>query len=224
MIPLRDANPTRTFPFVNYTVIGVNVLAFFYELSLGKYLEEFIFSFGVVPARFLYDLNGFDLGLSTFMPFVTSMFLHGGWMHLIGNMLFLHVFGDNVEDRVGHTRYVFFYVLAGFAAALTQTFINPNSEVPMIGASGAIAGVLGAYVLIFPRAKVAALVPFFGFFQIVEVQASFFLGFWFLMQVFSGLFALGIASDAGGVAWWAHIGGFAAGAAMIPLLKKRQWS
>jgi len=223
MIPLRDANPSRTVPFVNYTIIGVNVLAFFFELSQGRRLDNFIFAFGVVPARFLYDLNGLDLGLLTFTPFVTSMFFHGGWMHLIGNMLFLHVFGDNVEDRVGHARYVIFYLLAGFAAALTQTLINPHSEVPMIGASGAIAGVLGGYVLIFPKAKVAALVPFFGFLQIVEIQALYFLGFWFLMQIFSGLLSLGIAGDAGGIAWWAHIGGFAAGVVMIPIMKKRSW-
>lgn len=221
MIPLRDANPTRTVPLVNYTIIILNVLAFFVELMLGKHLEEFIFHFGVVPARFMHDIVQFQIGVSTVLPFFSSMFLHGGWMHLIGNMLFLHIFGDNVEDRFGHGRYFIFYLLSGLAAALTQISINPTSEIPMIGASGAIAGVMGAYVFMFPQAKVKTLVPVFMFLQIVELPAFLFLGIWFLMQIFSGIMAWGIGGDAGGVAWWAHIGGFAAGAALLPFLKKR---
>jgi hypothetical protein len=148
------------------------------------------------------------------------MFLHGGWMHLIGNMLFLHIFGDNVEDKFGHFRYIVFYFLAGIAAALAQIFISPVSEIPMIGASGAIAGVMGAYVFMFPRAKVATLVPLFMFFQIVELPAFIFLGIWFVIQIYSGLLQLGIGADAGGVAWWAHIGGFAMGAVLLPFMRK----
>lgn len=221
MIPLRDANPTRTVPFVNYLLIGLNVIAFFFELAMGEHLDKFIFSFGVVPIRFTNDIQLIQIDLGTIFPFFSSMFLHGGWMHLIGNMLFLHIFGDNVEDRLGHFRYILFYLISGVAAAMTQVIINPYSEIPMIGASGAIAGVMGAYVFMFPHAKIMTLVPFFGFFQIIHVPASTFLGFWFLMQFISGVMALGIASDAGGVAWWAHIGGFAAGAVLLPFVKKR---
>lgn len=141
-------------------------------------------------------------------------------MHLIGNMLFLHIFGDNVEDKFGHFRYFVFYILAGVVAALTQVFISPYSEVPMVGASGAIAGVMGAYVFMFPRAKVATLIPLFIFFQIIELPAYIFLGIWFLIQIYSGMMELGIGADAGGVAWWAHIGGFAMGSALLPFMRK----
>ena len=144
-------------------------------------------------------------------------------MHLIGNMLFLYIFGDNVEDKFGHLKYLFFYIMAGLAASLTQTFMSPNSEIPMVGASGAIAGVLGAYVFMFPTAKVVTLIPIFFFFQIVELPAFIFLGVWFLMQIFSGLMSLGIGADAGGVAWWAHIGGFGLGVILFPFLRKPKW-
>jgi len=220
MIPLRDTNPSRTVPFVNYTLIVLNTLAFFVELSLGDHLEDVIYYFGVVPVRFMTDFETIQISVFTFLPFFSSMFLHGGWMHLIGNMLFLHIFGDNVEDKFGHSRYIVFYFLAGIAAALAQIFISPVSEIPMIGASGAIAGVMGAYVFMFPRAKVATLVPLFMFFQIVELPAFIFLGIWFVIQIYSGLLQLGIGADAGGVAWWAHIGGFAMGAVLLPFMRK----
>jgi len=223
LIPLRDTNPSETVPFVNYTLIGMNALAFFYELSLGSHLNAFIFDFGVIPAQFLSDLKSMELGVGTFLPIFSSMFLHGGWFHFLGNMLFLYIFGDNVEDKFGHGRYLFFYFAAGIAAALTQVYINPSSEVPMVGASGAIAGVLGAYIFMFPTARVATLIPIFIFFQVVELPAFLFLGIWFLMQAVSGVFSLGIASDGGGVAFWAHIGGFAAGAILFPFLRKRRW-
>ncbi|HZY09638.1 MAG TPA: rhomboid family intramembrane serine protease [Bacteroidota bacterium] len=223
MIPLRDTNPTQTVPFVNYTLIGLNVLAFFFELSLGKHLNEFIFHYGVVPIRWTTDISQFQIDMFTFIPLFSSMFLHGGWMHLIGNMLFLHIFGDNVEDRFGHLKYLAFYLIAGLSAAFTQVYINTSSEIPMVGASGAIAGVMGAYVFMFPRAKVLTLIPFFGFFQFIELQAAYFLGIWFLMQMASGVMSLGIGADAGGVAWWAHIGGFAAGAILFPVLKKSRY-
>jgi membrane associated rhomboid family serine protease len=220
MIPLRDANPSRTPPVVTYLLIGANAAVFVVELSLGRGLNDFIFSYGVVPSRLVDDLRAVHLAGT--LPLFSSMFLHGGWMHLVGNMLFLHVFGDNVEDQFGHAPFLAFYVLAGIAAALTQTVASASSTVPMVGASGAIAGVLGAYVLIFPMAKVTTLIPIIIFFQIVELPAFLFLGLWFAMQVLSGVLALGIGSDAGGVAWWAHIGGFAVGATLAPVLRRRR--
>ena len=223
MIPLRDTNPSETTPFVNYALIAVNALVFFYELSLGRHLNAFILDFGVIPAQFLSDLRSMDVGIGTFLPLFTSMFLHGGWLHVIGNMLFLYIFGDNVEDKFGHARYFFFYLIAGIAAALTQVFVNPSSGMPMVGASGAIAGVLGAYIFMFPKARVVTLIPIFIFFQVVELPAFVFLGIWFLIQTLSGIFALGIGSDVGGVAFWAHIGGFATGAILFPLLRKVRW-
>jgi hypothetical protein len=221
MIPLRDTNPSKTIPFVTYVLIGMNVVVFILELSVGKYLPEFIAQFGVVPARFMADVQAKTVDMYTIVPFFSSMFLHGGWMHLIGNMLFLYIFGDNVEDKFGHLKYFLFYIIAGLAAAALQTYINPGSEIPMVGASGAIAGVLGAYVFMFPTAKVLTLIPIFFFFQIVELPAFIFLGLWFLLQILSGMMSLGIGADAGGVAWWAHIGGFAAGAVFVPFLRRR---
>ncbi len=221
MIPLKDTNPSRTTPFITYIIIGLNVVVFGFEFLLGDYQSELFYYFGVIPARLTASADYEFSGIFSFFTVFTSMFLHGGIMHLIGNMLFLYVFGDNVEDRLGHFKYIFFYLLAGVAAALTQVFIAPESEVPMIGASGAIAGVLGAYVFLFPRARISTLIPLFIFFQVIELPAFLFLGIWFAMQMFSGMMSLGIGGDAGGVAWWAHIGGFAAGAALLPLLKKR---
>lgn len=223
MIPLRDSNPTYRFPFVNYAIIGVNILAFLFELSLGPELERFVYHFGVVPRRLVGMVQYYDFGILPIASLFTSMFLHGGFMHLLGNMWFLHVFGDNVEDRLGPLRYVVFYLLTGLAAALTQVVINPSSQIPMVGASGAIAGVMGAYVFLYPHAKVLTLIPIFFFFQMIVLPSYIFLGFWFLMQMLSGMMSLGIGSDAGGVAWWAHIGGFACGAILLPLLKKTHW-
>jgi len=221
LFPLRDANPSRTTPFVTYLLIAVNVLVYLGEFLLGEYQVQIITTFGVIPAR----VTGMgDAGLTGIPPVLTifsSLFLHGGLWHLIGNMWFLYVFGDNIEDRLGHSRFLLFYLLAGIAAACTQIFINPASPVPMVGASGAIAGVLGAYVLLFPTARISTLVFLFIFIQVIEMPAFLFLGLWFLMQIFSGVMSLGIGGDAGGVAWWAHIGGFAAGAIMLPVLKKR---
>jgi membrane associated rhomboid family serine protease len=195
-------------------------MVFLYQLSLGKAGEEFVYRYGMVPSRFMEGLAVSGLDPATFLPFLTSMFLHGGFLHLIGNMLFLYVFGDNVEDRFGHLKYIFFYVVAGGAAALTQMLVNVQSDAPMIGASGAIAGVLGAYVLMFPQARVTALVPIFIFIQLIELPAFVFLGLWFLLQIVSGVMALGIGGDAGGVAWWAHIGGFACGVLLYRVLRK----
>jgi membrane associated rhomboid family serine protease len=180
--------------------------------------------YGAIPLRFI--LAGQPEGVSTverFRPLFTSMFLHGGWLHLGGNMLYLWVFGDNIEDRLGHVLFLFFYLACGLGAALAQIYINPTSKIPMVGASGAVAGVLGAYLILFPHARVLALIPILFFFQIIELPALLFLLFWFLMQFLSGAIAITAAPyEAGGVAWWAHIGGFVSGVVLAFLLPKRK--
>jgi membrane associated rhomboid family serine protease len=224
MIPLRDAIPAQSAPAMTVLLITLNVLAFLYQLSLGRALDVFIMQYGAVPLRFI--LAGQMEQVSTlerFLPLFTSMFLHGGWLHLGGNMLYLWVFGDNVEDRLGHVRFLAFYLACGLAAALTQIYINPDSKIPMVGASGAVAGVLGGYLLLFPRSRVLALIPILFFFQIVELPALLFLVFWFLMQFLNGAVAITAAPYAtGGVAWWAHIGGFIGGMALGFLFPKRK--
>jgi len=228
MIPLRDTTKSKTIPFVNYIFIATCGLVFLYENSLGEYLDAFFHRFAVIPSDvagvvFRHDSSLRAIlsrvahaGIGTLLPLVTSMFLHGGWMHLIGNMLYLYIFGDNVEDRLGHLGYLFFYLLAGIGASLTEVYFQQHSPVPLIGASGAIAGVLGAYFILYPRAKITTLIPLFVFFPVVELSAFFFLGFWFIMQFINGSLASG-AGAAGGVAWWAHAGGFIAGAALLPI-------
>jgi membrane associated rhomboid family serine protease len=220
MIPLRDTNPSQSVPFVTYSIIVVNVLAFIIEITSTRGFGEFIMKHGLVPYYITQGGVNADFGVMKFLPLFTSMFLHGGWMHLIGNMLFLFIFGDNVEDRFGHVKYFIFYIAAGIVAAITQIIMYPQSEVPMVGASGAIAGVLGAYVFMFPKARITTLIPIIIFFQVIELPAFIFLGIWFLMQMFSGVFSLGLGADAGGVAWWAHIGGFLTGAVSFPFLRK----
>ncbi len=213
MIPLRDTIPSRHFPFINLALIAVNCLTFLYELRLGHRLPWLIGVFGLVPAHFHL------LAPASMLPLFTSMFLHGGWMHLLGNMLFLYIFGDNVEDRLGHARYLLFYLLSGAAAGVAQVYSAGHTNMPMIGASGAIAGVSGAYFLFFPTARVVTLVPIFFFFQIVEIPAVIFLLLWFLLQVFYGLATVSVVGRAvGGVAWWAHVAGFLFGAVAGPLL------
>lgn len=218
MIPIHDDNPTRTVPFVTWTFIVANVLVFFYELSLppGRPQAAFFADFALVPADVVHAQRLTDYG-----TVVTSMFLHGGWMHLIGNMLYFWIFGNNIEDSVGHFKFVLFYLLCGAAAAATQVAISPDSTVPMIGASGAISGVLGAYMLLFPRAPVTILVPIVIFIRIIQVPAWVMLLFWFALQLVSGSLQLGVRLT-GGVAFWAHVGGFVAGLALIPLFKKRR--
>ncbi len=224
MIPLRDNNPSSTVPFVNYALIAINLAVFVYQLLLGHRLEGFFYAFGVVPRQFFSDLPShfYDPGL--YLPFLTSQFLHGGFLHLGGNMLSLWIFGDNVEDRLGHFRYLFFYLGAGLAAGAAHALLNPGSPLPSIGASGAIAGVMGAYVVWFPHARVLTLIPLFIFIQFVEIPALFYLGFWFLLQFFSGTLSLADTQtyQQGGVAWWAHIGGFAAGLAAGFLVGRRR--
>ena len=215
MFPLRDINPTRTRPYVNWALIVLNSLFFLYELSLGQGLEPFLRTFAFVPAR-LFDAGDVSGSLVTAL---LSLFLHGGWAHVIGNMVFLWVFGDNVEDRLGHGRYILFYLLSGLAATLGHALAEPHSVMPAIGASGAISGVLGAYVFMFPRARVVTAVVLVIFVRIVELPALVYLPLWFVMQLFSGIAAVSThEASAGGVAWFAHIGGFIAGPILALLL------
>jgi membrane associated rhomboid family serine protease len=201
MFPVSDVIPSRTTPVVTIGLIAANAFVFLYQVTLGdRQLQIFVETYGVVPAYF------------TWMSVLTSMFLHGGWLHFGGNMLYLWIFGDNVEDRLGHGRYLLFYLGSGAAAALAQTATSPSSFVPMVGASGAIAGVMGAYFVLFPHSRVLTAVFIFFFMDLIEIPAIFFLGIWFLMQFFSGVGSLGADAAQGGVAFWAHIAGFVVGA------------
>jgi len=218
MIPLRDENPSSTVPFVTRLLIAINVVVFAYELVLGPALQPFMLQWGLVPERLTLALRaGEESVLGPALTLLSSMFLHGGWMHLIGNMWYLWIFGDNVEDRFGHAGYLAFYLGAGVVAGLVQFATNPVSSLPTVGASGAIAGVLGAYAVAFPRARVMTLVPLFVFIQIVPLPALLVLGLWFVLQFFSGALALASAMS-GGIAFWAHIGGFAFGALAMLVL------
>lgn len=219
MIPLRDNIPTRRFPIVNTALIGINVLVFLFESILGpERLEQLIMTAGLAPIHF-WQVGG----LSGWFPLFTSMFLHGGWLHLISNMLALYIFGDNVEDRVGHLRYLLFYLFSGLAASGAHLVAYSGSPIPTVGASGAIAGVLGAYLVLFPQARVVTLIPVFYYLRIVELPAMIYLGFWFISQLFNGVLALSAADvlQGGGVAWWAHIGGFVFGLAIVRLITPR---
>ncbi|MFQ6102469.1 MAG: rhomboid family intramembrane serine protease [Anaerolineae bacterium] len=221
MIPLRDTISSRRFPIVNTAIIVLNVLVFLFESILTPdQLEQVIRAWGLVPTHFWQGA-----GLGRWLPMFTSVFMHGGWWHLISNMLALYIFGDNVEDRLGHFRYLLFYLLGGLVAGGAQLLAYHSSPLPTVGASGAIAGVLGAYLVLYPHARVVTLVFMFYFMRIVEIPALIYLGFWFISQLFNGLFALAAAADAmqaGGVAWWAHIGGFVFGLAIIRLISPRR--
>jgi membrane associated rhomboid family serine protease len=210
MIPLRDVIPSRTTPYITVTIIAINAVAWLYEVALPhESLNQFLTIYGVVPAYFAWP------------TLVTSMFLHGSWSHVIGNMWYLWIFGDNVEDRVGHGRFIVFYLLCGFVAALGQVAVDPNSTLPTIGASGAIAGVMGAYFVLYPHSRVLTLIPWI-FLQIVELPAIMLLGFWFLMQLFSaGTLAVTANTHGGGVAFAAHVAGFVAGIGGVFVFRKR---
>ncbi|MFN0157014.1 MAG: rhomboid family intramembrane serine protease, partial [Bacteroidota bacterium] len=197
MIPLRDTIKSRTIPFVNYTFILTCGAVFFFELSLGNRVDALFYRFGVIPVELTSLLQSGHLAVKPMLALFTSMFLHGGWLHLIGNMLFLYVFGDNVEDKLGHIGFFFFYLIAGAGAAAVEVYFHPNSPTPLIGASGAIAGVMGAYFILYPKARVLTMIPLFVFFPVVELSAFFFLGFWFVMQFLQGSLAVG-ADQAGG--------------------------
>ncbi len=213
MIPLRSLQPRSRVPLVTVALIALNLLAFYWELQLGARLPLFIRAFGLRPIVFVTHWH--DLTAAVWLPLLTSMFLHGGWLHLLGNMLFLWVFGGNVEDRLGHTKFLALYLLAGVLAAGAQIWMGPASRVPLIGASGAIAGVLGAYLFLFPRARVLTLVPVFFFLFFWELPAIVLLALWFTGQFISGVASLDTGQALyGGVAYWAHIGGFMSGAAL----------
>ena len=230
MIPLRDDIQSRTVPFVTYALIGANVLAFLLELGMGEQLPRFLMQASVVPVLYTggdRSLSVVEVLLNTLDPelgfrLLFSMFLHGGWAHIIGNMLYLWIFGDNVEDRLGHFKYLLFYLGCGWIASYAHIWATPTSAMPSIGASGAIAGVLGAYITLYPHARVVSLLPL-GFFMLVRIPAGFFIGFWFLQQFVMGAASLGVrTAETGGVAWWAHIGGFVAGVVLVRVLGGRR--
>lgn len=223
MIPIRDDQPRFSTPYVTYFLIGLNLVIFLFEASLPpQSFQDLLFQLGMIPANITGVLTGTrGLGLTAaFLPALTSMFLHGSWMHVIGNMWFLWIFGDNIEDYLGHFQYLLFYVLSGLGAAFAQVILNPHSRVPTVGASGAIAGVLGAYFLLYPRAKVLIWFPILFLFYL---PAWVTLGFWFAMQFVSGA-ATSMAAyseSTGGVAFWAHVGGFVAGIVLIKVFPER---
>jgi membrane associated rhomboid family serine protease len=219
VLPIRDRNPSGIVPWVTYALIVANSAVFILELGLPEEeLMQLAQSFGFVPARVTQGLQG-ELGFleAALVPAVTSMFLHGGWLHLLGNMWFLHIFGDNIEARLGRIRYLVFYVFCGLMAVTAQYVLDPASSVPIIGASGAIAGVLGAYLICWPRARVLTIVPIFYFIHFVHLPAVFVLVAWFLIQLLQGAASLGV-EFAHGVAYWAHVGGFVTGAVLIYIL------
>ena len=217
MIPLKDDNPTRTFPFVTILIIVTNIVVYIYQLTLGQKAETlFILRAGAIP----YEITRFaDIQPLSFIPppltLFSAIFVHGGFLHAAGNMLYLWIFGDNIEDRLGHFRFIVFYLLSGLIASLAHIIILPNSAIPMIGASGAIAGVLGAYFLLYPRAHVLTLVFFFFFVDIIRIPALVFLGLWFVFQILS-------SGAGGGIAWYAHIGGFIGGAVLVKLFERKR--
>jgi membrane associated rhomboid family serine protease len=215
MIPLRDLNPTRRFPMVTIALITLNVLFFLYQLYLQQLgqLDGAILQLALVPYNVTHSFNG-----EVVLDFLRAMFMHGGWMHLIGNMLYLWIFGDNIEDVLGVLGFAGFYLVCGVAASLLQVVVQPNSTIPMLGASGAIAGVLGGYLILFPQARVLTLIPLGWYVRLTEVPAIFVLGFWFVLQLLNGVFSFGVA-QMGGVAYFAHIGGFVAGLVIALLVR-----
>ncbi|HPD60203.1 MAG TPA: rhomboid family intramembrane serine protease [Thermodesulfobacteriota bacterium] len=225
MIPLRDKNPSGRFPLVTVLLIITNVLIFIYQVSLRDNLISFFHRYALIPANiFFFENSPVIPRTSVFFPFFTSMFLHGGWLHVIGNMWYLWIFGDNIEDRLGHVWFFIFYLVCGIGAAVAHVILNPNSTVPCVGASGAIAGVLGAYLISFPFARVVTLVPIFFYLTVIEIPAVILLVFWFVLQFFSGTLSIAVTAQTGGggVAWWAHVGGFIAGMILINVFPRRK--
>ncbi|MFQ5828224.1 MAG: rhomboid family intramembrane serine protease [Candidatus Methylomirabilia bacterium] len=229
MLPLKDDIPTKFFPLVTVGLIAANILAFLYQLSLQatddphalRAAQVFVLEFGVIPCR----LTGSCAAPADFphpvLTIFTSMFLHGGLFHVFGNMLYLWIFGNNVEDTLGRGRFVAFYLLSGVAAALAQTAVGPSSHTPMVGASGAVSGVLAAYLVLYPRARILTLIMFGFFIRLVRVPALVVLGFWIIVQTLNGVITFG-SGDEGGVAWFAHIGGFVAGLGLLAVLRPRR--
>lgn len=222
MIPLRDDNPTTIRPVMTVGLIALNLLVFLYQISLGpREGQQFVYQYGAIPAVIFGSraLPSELLAIPATATILTSIFLHGGLMHLVGNMLYLWIFGNNVEDAMGHVRFVLFYLVAGVAASLTHFLTNVTSVIPTIGASGAISGILGAYILLYPRAQVLVLIPLGYFTRLMYIPAGFVLGFYFILQILQGGLSLG--QGGGGVAWFAHIGGFIAGLLLVGLFKQR---
>lgn len=220
MIPIRDTIPSRNPPLAVYALIATNILVFALELSLpDRELERLFYLFGIVPARYTHPHWARRIGIPAddFWPFLTGMFLHGGWAHILGNMWTLWIFGDNVEDRMGPVRFTLFYLLCGIVAGVAHSLTSANSTLPTVGASGAIAGVLGAYFVLFPYSRIVVMFPILFYPLFFEVPAVTYLLFWALSQAYSGTLALAGPGQVGGVAWWAHIGGFAAGLVLHPL-------
>lgn len=218
MIPIRDTTPSKNVPVVNNTIIGINVVFFLVQLAQGPGQEVFIYLYGLVPARFTDPRAWAFFSVSQqILSLFTFMFLHGGFFHLIGNMWSLYIFGDNVEDRLGSARYAVFYLLCGLASGATQMIFNPHSNIPTIGASGAIAGVMGAYFILYPKSRILTLIPILFIPWFVEIPAFFFLGIWFVLQFLN---AAGSPGHAGGIAWWAHIGGFVCGILFLKLFDR----
>jgi membrane associated rhomboid family serine protease len=231
VIPLRDDVPSQSTPVVTYGLIALNLVVYLYQFSLSldsrgpgaEAFEAFIYEFGVVPCRLTGGCTTVDQFPHPVATILSSMFLHANLLHVLGNMLYLWIFGDNVEDTVGHGRFLFLYLLSGVVAALGQTLVNPSSRVPMVGASGAVAGVLGAYLILFPGATVLTLMMFGIFYRIVHIPAVIVLGFWIVIQIVSGYITVALGrGESGGVAWFAHIGGFVAGMLLLFLFRPRQ--
>lgn len=215
MIPLRDTIRSRTTPLVNYGLIALNVFVYFLQLTQDQYLNQFVFLYGLVPARYTVPEIAVHFTFAEqIFSFFSFMFLHGGFWHILGNMWFLYIFGDNVEDHLGHLRYLVFYLLCGWASGITHLLFNLHSSMPTIGASGAIAGVMGAYFILYPRSRVLTLVPLLFIPYFFEIPAAFFLGLWFLFQFLSAALS---GTEGGGIAWWAHIGGFIFGILFLKL-------
>lgn len=218
MIPLGDNIPSRRFPTVTVTLIVINTLIFLFEVLFEPMANQMAQMFGTTPIRIVTDWTN----PLTLITLITATYLHGGWAHLIGNMIYLGIFGNNVEDRMGHVRFFIFYTLCGVLSGLAQVLAMPTSRIPAIGASGAIAGVLGAYLLLFPRARIRTLIPLIFIYTTVYLPAVVVLGGWFLVQFFNGLASINVDVQTGGVAWWAHIGGFIVGMLLMPLFRQKQ--
>ncbi len=217
MLPIRDINPSRNFPIVNSTLIGINVVIFLVQMSMGAEADRFIYIYGLVPARYtITHVSSYFTPFQQVFSFLSFMFLHGGFLHLLGNMWSLYIFGDNVEDRLGPFRYLLFYLLCGLASGISHLALNLNSNIPTIGASGAIAGVMGAYLILHPSSRILTLIPIIIFPWFVEIPAFFFIGIWFVLQLLNAAGSQG----AGGIAWWAHIGGFIFGIIFLKMALK----
>jgi membrane associated rhomboid family serine protease len=225
MFPLKDNIQAKTFPIINIGLIVINIAFFLYQISSGPEVDQLILALGFIPARFFAQQAEGWYSLSGYLPVFSSMFLHANLIHLISNMWMLWIFGDNVEDCMGHGRYLLFFLLCGVASVAAQSIANPQSVIPMIGASGAISGVLGAYFLTYPHARILTLLPIFILIYLIELPAYFFLGFWFIMQFVQGsLYSLNSEQvGGGGVAWWAHVGGFAAGVVLLQVFRCKDW-